>query len=119
MGKTYVSQYDSQRSHPLIDLGVKLDLCVLFVQTAMKCQDCKFVWAGHITSKIYISEDLYHEIQWDIFRNKDVEGLYRTKQTKVFEESQAKLRRKWNALKMEERKKEEAFHFVKNKAKAI
>ena len=76
----------------------------------MKCQDWKFVWAGHITKKIYISEDLYHEIQWDIFRNKDVEGLYRTKQTKVFEESQAKLRRKWNALKMEERKKEEAAH---------
>ena len=46
-GKTYdVSPYDSQRSHPSMDLGVKWDLCVLFVQTAVKCQDCKFVWAN-------------------------------------------------------------------------
>ena len=29
-----------------MDLGVKWDLCVLFVQTAVKCQDCKFVWAN-------------------------------------------------------------------------
>ena len=30
LGKTYdVSPYDSQRSHPLMDLGVKWDLCVL------------------------------------------------------------------------------------------
>ena len=44
LGKTYdVSPYDSQRSHPSIDLGVKWDLCVLFVQTAVNCQDCKFV----------------------------------------------------------------------------
>ena len=44
LGKTYdVSQYDSQRSHPSMDLGVKWDLCVLFVQTTVKCQDCKFV----------------------------------------------------------------------------
>ena len=44
LGKTYdVSPYDSQRSHPLMNLGVKWDLCVLFVQTAVKCQDCKFV----------------------------------------------------------------------------
>ena len=44
LGKTYdVSPYDSQRSHPSMDLGVKWDLCVLFVQTAVKCQDCKFV----------------------------------------------------------------------------
>ena len=44
LGKTYdVSPYDSPRSHPLMDLGVKWDLCVLFVQTAVKCQDCKFV----------------------------------------------------------------------------
>ena len=43
-GKTYdVSQYDKQRSHPSMNLGVKWDLCVLFVQTAVKCQDCKFV----------------------------------------------------------------------------
>ena len=28
---------------PSIDLGVKWDLCVLFLQTAVKCQDCKFV----------------------------------------------------------------------------
>ena len=42
--KTYdVSPYDSQRSHPLMNLGVKWDLCVLFVKTAVKCQDCKFV----------------------------------------------------------------------------
>ena len=47
LGKTYdVSPYDSQRSHPSMDLGVKWDLCVLFVQTAVKCQDCKFVWAN-------------------------------------------------------------------------
>ena len=38
-----VSPYDSQRSHPLMNLGGKWDLCVLFVQTAVKCQDCKFV----------------------------------------------------------------------------
>ena len=38
-----VSPYDSQRSHSSMDLGVKWDLCVLFVQTAVKCQDCKFV----------------------------------------------------------------------------
>ena len=45
--KTYdVSPYDSQRSHPSMNLGVKWDLCVLFVQTAVKCQDCKFVWAN-------------------------------------------------------------------------
>ena len=44
LGKTYdVSPYDSQRSHPSMDLGVKWDLCVLFVQTTVKCQDCKFV----------------------------------------------------------------------------
>ena len=43
-GKIYdVSPYDTQRSHPSMDLAVKLDLCVLFVQTAVKCQDCKFV----------------------------------------------------------------------------
>ena len=43
-GKTYdVSPYDSQRSHPSMDLGVEWDLCVLFVQTAVNCQDCKFV----------------------------------------------------------------------------
>ena len=43
-GETYdVSPYDSQRSHPSMNLGVKWDLCVLFVQTAVKCQDCKFV----------------------------------------------------------------------------
>ena len=36
-GKTYdVAPYDSQRSHPSMDLGVKLDLRVLFVQTAVK-----------------------------------------------------------------------------------
>ena len=47
LGKTYdVSPYDSQRSHPSMDLGVKWDLCVLFVQTAVKCQDCKFVRAN-------------------------------------------------------------------------
>ena len=47
LGKTYdVSPYDSQRSHPSMDLGVKWDLCVLFVQTTVKCQDCKFVWAN-------------------------------------------------------------------------
>ena len=40
-GKTYdVSPYDSQRSHPSMDLGVKWDLCVLFVQTGVNCQDC-------------------------------------------------------------------------------
>ena len=27
-------------------LGVQWDLCVLFVQTAVKYQDCKFVWAN-------------------------------------------------------------------------
>ena len=44
LGKTYgVSPYDSQWSHPSMDLGVKWDLSVLFVQTAVKCQDCKFV----------------------------------------------------------------------------
>ena len=44
LGKTYdVSPYDSQRSHPSMDLGVEWDLCVLFVQTAVNCQDCKFV----------------------------------------------------------------------------
>ena len=46
-GKTYdVSPYDSQRSHPSMNLGVELDLCVLFVQTVVKCQACKFVWAN-------------------------------------------------------------------------
>ena len=41
LGKTYdVSPYDSQRSHPSMDLGVKWDLCVLFVQTGVNCQDC-------------------------------------------------------------------------------
>ena len=41
LGKTYnVSQYDS---HPSMNLGVKWDLCILFVKTAVKCQDCKFV----------------------------------------------------------------------------
>ena len=41
LGETYdVSPYHSQRSHPSMDLGVKWDLCVLFVQTAVKCQDC-------------------------------------------------------------------------------
>ena len=40
LGKTYdVSQYNSQRSHPSMNLGVKWDLCVLLVQTAVKCQD--------------------------------------------------------------------------------
>ena len=40
LGKMYdVSQYDSQRSHPSMDLGVKWE----FVQTAVNCQDCKFV----------------------------------------------------------------------------
>ena len=44
LGKTYdVSPYDSQRSHLSMDLGVKWDLCVLFVQTTVNCQDCKFV----------------------------------------------------------------------------
>ena len=38
-----VSTYDSQRSNPSMDLGVKWNLCVLFVQTAVNCQDCKFV----------------------------------------------------------------------------
>ena len=43
-GKTYdVSPYDSQRSHPSMNLGDKMDLCVLFVQTAVRCQDCKIV----------------------------------------------------------------------------
>ena len=32
--------------HPSMNLGVKWDLYVLFVQTAVKCQDCKFVWAN-------------------------------------------------------------------------
>lgn len=47
LGKTYdVSPYDSKRSHPSMDLGVKWDFrCVLFAQTAVNCQDCKFVWA--------------------------------------------------------------------------
>ena len=37
LGKTYdVSPYDSQRSHPSISLGVMLDFCVLFVQSAVK-----------------------------------------------------------------------------------
>ena len=41
LGKTYdVSPYDSQRSHPSMDLGVEWDLCVLFVQTGVNCQDC-------------------------------------------------------------------------------
>ena len=36
-GKTYdVSPNDSQRSHPSMNLGVKLDLCDLFVHTAVK-----------------------------------------------------------------------------------
>ena len=36
LGKTYdVSPYDSQRSYPLMDLGVKWDLCVLFVQNLL------------------------------------------------------------------------------------
>ena len=36
-GKTYdVSPYDSQRSHPSMNLGVKLDLCVPVVQTAVE-----------------------------------------------------------------------------------
>ena len=40
LGKTYdVSPYDSQRSHPSMDLGVKWDLCVLFVQTARLLTD--------------------------------------------------------------------------------
>ena len=44
LGKTYdVSPFDSQRSHPSMDLGVKWDLCVLFVQTAVNCKECKFV----------------------------------------------------------------------------
>ena len=44
LGETYdVSPYDSQRSHPSMDLGVKWYLCVMSVQTAVKCQDCKFV----------------------------------------------------------------------------
>ena len=43
LGKTYVSPCDSQRLHSSMNLGVKWDLCVLFVQTAVKCQDCKFV----------------------------------------------------------------------------
>ena len=35
-GKTYdVSPYDSQRSYPSMNLGVKWDLCVLFEQTAV------------------------------------------------------------------------------------
>ena len=33
-----VSQCHSQRSHPSMNLGVKWDLCVLFVRTAVKCQ---------------------------------------------------------------------------------
>ena len=34
LAKIYdVSPYDSQRSHPLMNLGVKWDLCVLFVQS--------------------------------------------------------------------------------------
>ena len=43
-GKTYdVSPYDSQWLHPSMNLDVQWDLCVLFLQTAVKCQDCKFV----------------------------------------------------------------------------
>ena len=35
LGKTYdVSPYDSQQSHSSMNSGVKLDLCVLFVQNA-------------------------------------------------------------------------------------
>ena len=37
LGKKYdVSPYDSQRSHTSMDLGVKWDLSVLFVQTDVK-----------------------------------------------------------------------------------
>ena len=60
LGKTYdVSPYDSQRSHPSMDLGVKWDLCVLFVQTAVKCQDCKFVWANCI---VYCSNKMLQRL---------------------------------------------------------
>ena len=41
--KTYdVSPYDSQRSHPSMDLGEVGFVCPV-VQTAVKCQDCKIV----------------------------------------------------------------------------
>ena len=44
LGKTYdVSPYDSQRSHPSMNVGVKWDLHALFVQTAVKSQDGNFV----------------------------------------------------------------------------
>ena len=33
LGKTYVSQYYLQWSHPLMNLGVKFDLCVPFVHS--------------------------------------------------------------------------------------
>ena len=39
-GETYdISPYDLQRSHPSINLDVKLDLCVPFVKTAVKISE--------------------------------------------------------------------------------
>ena len=62
LGKTYdVSPYDSQRSHPSMDLGVKWDLCVLFVQTAVNCQDCKFVW---VKLMMEVRDLLYRRLLW-------------------------------------------------------
>ena len=38
--KTYdASPYDTQRSHHSVNLGVKLDLCVPFVQIAVRMSD--------------------------------------------------------------------------------
>ena len=80
----------------------------------------------HVTKKLHLSEDFFHAVQRDIFGTKDVEGLYHTKTRKEFDESLAKLRRKWNALEMEERKKKKmppapkfAYYFVKNKSDVI
>ena len=63
----YVSPYDSQRSHPSMDLGVKWDLCVLFVQTAVKCQDCKFVQAN---CTVYCSNKMLQRLAVTVFLGK-------------------------------------------------
>ena len=54
LGKTYdVSPYDSQRSHPSINLGVKLDLCPV-------CINCCEMSGLHICLSQLYEGTLYH-----------------------------------------------------------
>ena len=47
-----VSPYESQKSQTSASLGVKLDLCILFVQTALRSQSYK-IWEKEIPAYPY------------------------------------------------------------------